>query len=106
MDKKNAFGLPSKTNTIVSKPTKTQIIEARKMLLAAQADPIISKAIMIALDNEHPGQMSAMKMCMDRILPMSEFEQKKDGSRTAITITIGGLSDVVVEGKPEDVEEI
>jgi len=105
--KTNVFGLPTKNSEhLPTKPSRSQLMDARKLLLAEKADPIISKAIMIALDDEHPGQMAAMKMCMDRLLPMAEFEQKKDGSRTAITITIGGLNDVVVEGKPEDVEEV
>jgi hypothetical protein len=33
--------------------------------------------------------MTAVKLCVDRILPVSMFEDKKDGARTAINITFG-----------------
>jgi hypothetical protein len=67
-----------------------------KLLNAVTGDHVIRKTIEIALDDEHPGQISALKMCMDRMLPISYFEEKKDGSRTAINITISGIGDTVV----------
>lgn len=100
--KRNAFGLDAD-----SMPTapKSHVMAARKLLLAGSADPLIKKAISIALDDEHPQQVTALKMCMDRLLPMNEFERKKDGSRTAITITISGISDKpIIDGDPNDVE--
>lgn len=104
---KNAFGLPTKSSEhLPSKPSKSQLMDARKLLLAAAADQVISKAISKALDPEDKDQGMMIKMLMDRMLPMSEFEQKKDGSRTSITITIGGINDAVIEGKSEDVEEV
>jgi hypothetical protein len=102
--KRNAFGLDE--NSLPAAP-KSHVMAARKLLLAGQADPLIKKAIEIALDDEHPQQVTALKMCMDRLLPMNEFEQRKDGSRTAITITISGVNDKpVIEGNNEDVEEV
>jgi hypothetical protein len=46
--------------------------------------------IEIALNDEHPGQMAALKMCLDRTLPVSLFDQDK-GQRSAITINITGI---------------
>jgi hypothetical protein len=48
--------------------------------------------IQIALNDEHPGQMAALKMCMDRTLPVSMFEKDKS-QRSAVTINITGLGD-------------
>ena len=67
-----------------------------KLLTEVNGNAIINKMIQIALDDEHPGQATALKMCADRILPTSIFEEKKDGSRTAINITISGIGESVV----------
>ena len=64
-----------------------------KLLNAHTGDSIIRKTIEIALNDDHPGQTTALKMCLDRMLPTSLFEEKKDGSRTAINITISGIGD-------------
>ncbi len=96
--KTNAFGLPTKGEEHVpAPPSKAQMLSTRQKLLAAQGNDIVAKALQIALDDNHPGQTTALKMCMDRLLPMSEFEAKKDGSRTAIQITISGVGDTVVK---------
>ncbi len=103
---KNAFGMPSKQDMPVAKPTKAQLMDARRLLLAEKADPLIKKTIDIALDDDHPGQMAAMKMCMDRLLPMSEFEARKDGARTAISITISGIGEKPVIDNDDGVETV
>ena len=51
---------------------------------------VAQKVIQIALNDEHPGQMAALKMCLDRTLPVSWFDQDK-GQRSAITINITGI---------------
>ena len=55
------------------------------------------KLIEIAQNDDHPGQMAALKMAVDRILPASVFEAKKDGSRVAVNITISGLGGEVID---------
>lgn len=70
-----------------------RINEFKARLLATSGDKVITKIIDIALDDEHQGQMAALKMCMDRVLPVSYFEKEKDGqSRGGINITITGVS--------------
>ena len=104
---KNAFGMNSVSSTAPVVPlSKSQLMAERKAILAESADPILRKAVSIALDDEHPGQMTAIKMLTDRLLPMSEFEAKKDGSRSAVTITISGIGETVVEGKKEDITDV
>lgn len=71
--------------------------EFKEQLLSAPvATSIIRKVIDIARNDEHPGQMAAMKMCMDRMLPVSVFEESKDTGRTAISITITGIGESAV----------
>jgi len=51
---------------------------------------VANKVIQIALNDEHPGQMAALKMCLDRTLPVSMFDKDKH-QRSAVTINITGL---------------
>lgn len=101
-EKPNVFGLQTKTSEhSVAPPAKTQLIELRKLLLNEKADDVIKKVIAIALDDEHPVQGAALKMCVDRLLPMTEFEKASAGGRPTITINISGLTDAatIVEGE-------
>jgi len=75
--------------------TDTQRIkELKQMLIEGKGADVVQKVITIALDDGHPGQMAALKMCMDRALPASLFE-KTAAQRSAINITITGI------GQPE-----
>lgn len=84
-----------------------RINEFKARLLATSGDKVINKIIQIALDDEHQGQMAALKMCMDRVLPVSYFEKDKTtGGRNSVSITITGIGgDTTVVGS-EDPEEI
>ena len=58
------------------------------------------------MDDNHAGQMAALKMCIDRQLPVSLFEKEARRGNNAVTINITGI-DVpkmidVVEQDPED----
>jgi hypothetical protein len=91
-----------------------RINELKARLLATSGDKVINKVIAIALEDGHPVQSAALKMCMDRVLPVSYFEKKNDsGGRNAISITITGIGgdttivgggDDALEGEYEDVE--
>ena len=60
--------------------------------------------IEIALNDEHPGQMAALKMCIDRTLPVSMFEKDKS-QRSAVTISITGIGgEPTILETAEDVE--
>ena len=63
---------------------------------------VANKVIQIALNDEHPGQMAALKMCLDRTLPVSMFEKDKH-QRSAVTINITGLGQ---ESTPITFDEI
>ena len=82
--------------------------EFKARLLATGGSRILDKMIKIALDDNHPGQMAAIKMSIDRIMPMSMFESAKNGGSTPqITINVSGINsnvDVVQETKEDVVE--
>ena len=104
---RNAIGRP--------KGDAARINELKARLLATSGDKVISKVIEIALQDGHPVQSAALKMCMDRVLPVSYFDKKNDtGGRNAVSITITGIggdttivgntgNDDAFEGEYEDV---
>ena len=63
------------------------------------------EVIQIALNDEHPGQMAALKMCMDRTLPVSMFEKDKS-QRSAVTINITGLGQEPTVIEPNDITDV
>lgn len=77
--------------------TKVQELKER-LLNSADSTKLVNKIINKALDDNDKDQMVALKLCLDRILPVSLFEKAKD-SRSAIQINITGLNDVVVSDK-------
>ena len=83
--------------------TDTQRIkELKRMLIEGKGEHVVQKVLDIALDDGHPGQMAALKMCMDRALPASLFE-KTAAQRSAINITISTLgAPQIVESPPDD----
>lgn len=74
-----------------------RIQELKARLLATTGDKVINKIVSIAMDDTHSGQMAALKMCMDRVLPTSLFEKDAKGQRNAVTINITGIGDAKVE---------
>jgi hypothetical protein len=80
--------------------------EFKERLLATGGTRILDKMIQIALDDEHPGQMAAIKLAMDRILPASVFDSAKSGgSMPQISINISSLHSPTVE-TIEDVSDV
>lgn len=78
--------------------------ELKELMIRSGGKDVAQKVIEIALNDEHPGQMAALKMCLDRTLPVSLFDQDK-GQRSAVTINITGLGQepTIIE-QPQDVE--
>jgi len=83
-----------------------RIAEFKARLLATGGTRIIDKMVQIALDDEHPGQMAALKLCADRVIPVSLFEDSKGGGGAPqITISIAGLNAPTVE-TVEDITDV
>ena len=75
-----------------------------RLLAAGTGERVIDKIIQIAMDDEHSGQMAALKMIADRAIPMSMFEKDKEGNRPAITINVTGMVDVAQSNDVIDME--
>jgi len=85
-----------------------RINEFKARLLATSGDAVITKIINIAQNDEHPGQMAALKMCMDRVLPLSYFEKDKmSNGKSSVSITITGVNgDTVITGNDSEEGEV
>lgn len=80
--------------------------EFKARLLATGGSRILDKMIKIALDDNHPGQMAAIKMSIDRIMPMSMFESAKNGGSTPqITINVSGINSSSIDVKQDETTE-
>ena len=79
--------------------------ELKEILLKTGGKNVVQKVVDIALNDEHPGQMAALKMCLDRTLPVSIFEKEK-GQRSAVTINITGLGETPMVIDAKDITDV
>ena len=71
-----------------------------RMLNSPKSARVLEAIFDAALDPEHKAQSAAWKLIVDRIVPVSSFEQVKQGGGTpAISINITGLTAPVVEAE-------
>ena len=91
---------------VLPKTDHQRLKELKELMIRSGGKDVAQKVIEIALNDEHPGQMAALKMCIDRTLPISMFEKDKS-QRSAVSITISGLGEpTIIESsdEPTDVE--
>ena len=92
---------------LLPKTEVQRIKELKDLLINSAGSNVVYKAVEIAMNDEHPAQMAALKLCMDRMLPVSLFE-KEGKQRSAVNITISGIGGVTIGENPvidaEDVE--
>ena len=75
-----------------------RIQELKARLLATTGDKVINKIVEIAMTDGHPVQGAALKMCIDRVLPLSYFDKDKQGGNTPqISINITSISEPKIE---------
>lgn len=87
------------------KTDNQRIKELKELMIRSGGKDVAEKVIQIALNDEHPGQMAALKMCMDRTLPVSMFEKDKS-QRSAVTINITGLGETPQIINQEDITDV
>jgi hypothetical protein len=75
---------------VLHKTDHQRVKELKELMISSGGKDVANKVIQIALNDEHPGQMAALKMCLDRTLPVSMFDKDKH-QRSAVTINITGL---------------
>ncbi len=87
-----------------------RLMEFKERLLATGGTRILDKMISIALNDEHPGQMAAIKMSIDRLLPLSAFDASKNSAgsmpQISINITSLGQSSISAIETIEDITDI
>jgi len=91
---------------VLPKTDHQRLKELKELMIRSGGKDVAQKVIEIALNDDHPGQMAALKMCIDRTLPISMFEKDK-GQRSAVTINITGLGQeptIIEANNAEDVE--
>lgn len=74
-----------------------RIREFHARLLTTKGDHIIETIIKKALDPTDKDQAAMLKMCADRLLPLSYFEKSGAAGNKGITINISGLSDAKID---------
>jgi hypothetical protein len=83
-----------------------RINEFKARLLGTSGDKIIETLIAKALNPDDKDNMAALKLCVDRILPLSVFDAAKNsGSTPQISINITGLSSPTVDAGVVDMIE-
>ncbi len=89
---------------VLPKTDHQRLKELKELMIRSGGKDVAQKVIEIALNDDHPHQLVALKMCLDRTLPVSMFEKDKS-QRSAVTINITGLGEpTVIDTNAEDVE--
>ena len=112
----NRRGRPPKSAAVAIKESRSvgrpkgekAIMDEYKMmmLVSPKSERVLTKVFDIALNDEHPGQMAAMKLVMDRLVPSSAFDTSKgSGAAPSISINISGLNSPTVN-TVEDVTDV
>ena len=91
---------------VLPKTDHQRLKELKELMIRSGGKDVAQKVIEIALNDEHPHQLVALKMCLDRTLPVSLFEKDKS-QRSAVTINITGLGQepTIVE-QVEDITDV
>jgi hypothetical protein len=80
---------------VLPKTDHQRLKELKELMIRSGGKDVAQKVIEIALNDEHPHQLVALKMCLDRTLPVSMFEKDKS-QRSAVSITITGLGEPTI----------
>lgn len=99
-----------KTRAVRGRPPgeAARIKEFHARLLTTSGDKVINTILRKALDDNDKDQVACLKMCIDRVLPMSYFEKEKAAGRGGINITISGLGGTteITEAESVDAEDV
>lgn len=105
--KKPKLGRPKKADILAKKKghretrgrpagDAARIAEFKARLLGTSGEKIINTLISKALDPDDKDQAACLKMCVDRVLPLSMFDASKTSTGTpSISINITGLTGAV-----------
>ena len=98
----------NKNKGIIGRPKGDKaIIDEYKarMLNSPKSAKVLEAILNAALDDEHKNQAAAWKLVVDRIIPVSAFEQtKQGGSAPTVSINIMGLGQASAVVEQDDVQ--
>ena len=96
---------PGKRGRPVGDYTKARELCAR--MLVSEGERMLNTLIKMALTDGHPNQIPALKMCLDRSLPISYFETKDSNGpgNNGIVINISGLTPQIQSSSNNDDEQ-
>jgi hypothetical protein len=95
----------AKPLALLPKTENQRVKELKELLINSAGVNVVQKTVQIALDDDHPAQMAALKLCMDRMLPVTLFEKEKN-QRSAVNITISGIGGVTIGENTVEAEDI
>lgn len=90
---------------VLPKTDNQRIKELKQMLIEGRGQAVVQKVLDIALEDGHPSQMAALKLCFERALPVSLFE-KTAAQRAAVTINITGIGGPEAPAPQADVIDV
>ena len=75
-----------------------------RLLASPKSRKVMDSILNAALDDDHKNQAAAWKLVMDRLMPLSYFDEAKNtGGKAAVNITITGVGgDTTIIGEQED----
>ena len=99
-----------KNRGVVGRPPgeAARIKEFYARLLTTSGETVINTVLKKALDDDDKDQIACLKMCMDRMLPVSFFEKDKDARRGNVSISISMVGDqkAIIEQEKEEDQDI
>ena len=114
---KRKAGRPKKGDIVAKKPKNRGVVGRpagdkaimdefkARMLNSPKSARVLEAIFDAALDPEHKAQSAAWKLIVDRIVPVSSFEQvKQSGGAPAISINITGLTQASTVIEQDDIE--
>jgi len=106
--KSELTAVKNKNKGVIGRPKgdKAIIDEYKARMLNSPKSAKVLEAIFdAALNDEHKNQAAAWKLIVDRVVPISAFEQAKQGGGSpAISINIMGLGQTTTVVNDEDIE--
>jgi hypothetical protein len=114
---KRKAGRPKKGDIVAKKPRNRGVVGRpagdkaimdefkARMLNSPKSARVLEAIFDAALDDNHKAQGAAWKLIVDRIVPVSSFEQvKQGGGAPAISINITGLTQASTVIEQDDIE--
>ena len=85
-----------KSNAILPNERKARAQEILSEMLTKKSKAIVQRIMDKALNDEDEDQMACLKLCVDRMIPVSYFEKEKSGNK-GVTIQIVGVGQTTIQ---------